>query len=78
MFVPLALVVLAAILVNILNFHITMEPSGIGPGLLATLLWFVVASGYRAYLAPLFVARATSRVARGAGQSDSSGLIATP
>ncbi len=47
-FVPLALVVLAAILINILNFHLTMDPGGIAPGLVATVLWFIVAFGFRA------------------------------
>lgn len=41
-FVPLALTLLAPVIVNILNFHILMNPSGIGPGLLATILWIVV------------------------------------
>ena len=41
-FVPLALAVLGPVIVNILLFHITMAPSGIGPGALATLLWFIV------------------------------------
>ncbi|MBD5654587.1 MAG: hypothetical protein IAI50_05325 [Candidatus Eremiobacteraeota bacterium] len=45
--VPLALVVLAAILTNILNYHITMDPGGIGPGLVATLLWILTALAYR-------------------------------
>jgi putative oxidoreductase len=36
--VPVALVILGPILVNILVFHITLQPSGIGPGLFATLL----------------------------------------
>ncbi|HEY3742238.1 MAG TPA: hypothetical protein VGL53_20445 [Bryobacteraceae bacterium] len=41
-YVPLALVLLAPILVNILLFHSLMDPPHIGPGLLATILWFVV------------------------------------
>ena len=47
-FVPLALVVLAAIIANILNFHLTMDPSGIAPGIVATILWIVTATEYRA------------------------------
>ncbi len=46
-FVPLALVLLGAVIVNILDFHITMDPGGIGPGVLATVLWFIVAQQYR-------------------------------
>jgi putative oxidoreductase len=37
-YVPIALVLLGPILVNILVFHITLAPSGIGPGLVCTLL----------------------------------------
>ena len=46
-FVPLAFVVLAAVLTNILNYHVTMDPAGIGPGLFATVLWVVVALPFR-------------------------------
>jgi uncharacterized membrane protein YphA (DoxX/SURF4 family) len=46
-YVPLALIILASIIVNILNFHITMAPSGIGPGLLVTVLWIIVFIGFR-------------------------------
>ena len=37
-YVPIALVLLGPILVNILVFHLTLAPSGIGPGLVCTLL----------------------------------------
>jgi putative oxidoreductase len=47
-FVPAALVVLAAILFNILLFHITMDPKGIGLGAFATILWVLVFLSYRA------------------------------
>jgi uncharacterized membrane protein YphA (DoxX/SURF4 family) len=52
-FVPLALVVLAAILANILNYHITMDPSGIAVGLLAAILWILAALPYRRALSPI-------------------------
>jgi uncharacterized membrane protein YphA (DoxX/SURF4 family) len=45
-FVSLALVILAPILVNILTFHLTMAP-GILPGLVCTVLWFIVFAGHR-------------------------------
>lgn len=45
-FVPLALVLLAAELYNILAFHLTIEP-GIAPGLVACLLWVLVFLQYR-------------------------------
>jgi putative oxidoreductase len=37
-FVPVALVILGPIIVNILLFHVTLAPSGIGPGLVCALL----------------------------------------
>ena len=36
---PLALVLLAAEIFNILAFHLTMAPATIGPGLVVALLW---------------------------------------
>jgi uncharacterized membrane protein YphA (DoxX/SURF4 family) len=41
-FVPLALVLLAAEIFNILAFHLTMAPATIGPGILAAVLWVLV------------------------------------
>jgi len=46
-FVPLALVLLAAEISNILAFHITMVPTTIGPGLIAAILWVLVFLEYR-------------------------------
>ena len=57
-FVPLALILLAPVIANILVFHLTMQPSGIWPGVLAAVLWIVVASRLRAYFEPLLVQRA--------------------
>ena len=37
-YVPVALVVLGPIIVNILLFHLTLVPSGIGPGLVCAVL----------------------------------------
>jgi uncharacterized membrane protein YphA (DoxX/SURF4 family) len=56
-YVPLALIILAPIIVNILNFHITMAPSGIGPGLLAAVLWIIVFLGVRRAFDGIFAAR---------------------
>ncbi len=41
-FVPLALTLVAPVIVNILNYHFTMDPSGVMPGLVAAVLWFIV------------------------------------
>lgn len=60
LYVPLALVLLAAVLANILAFHLAMNPAGIGLGLFATLLWFVVALPLRAHFAPLFARKVRS------------------
>jgi len=56
-FVPLALVVLAAVIANILTFHITMMPAGLPVALFVTLLWTVTALPYRSTFAPLLVWR---------------------
>src|SRR5579872_7395576 len=37
-YVPVALVILGPIIVNILVFHITLQPAGIAPGLVTALL----------------------------------------
>ncbi len=55
-FVPLALVVSAAILYNILAFHLTMMPVGIFPGLILTVCWFLIAISMRDRLALLLAA----------------------
>ncbi len=57
-FVPLALVLLAPVLVNILNFHITMNPSGIAPGAVCTVLWLMVAYSVRTAFLPLLANKA--------------------
>jgi putative oxidoreductase len=41
-YVPLALVTLAAVLANILTFHITMAPASIGPAIFTLVLWAIV------------------------------------
>jgi len=56
-YVPLALVLLGPVLVNILSFHIFMQPAGIGPGLVATILWFLVFYSYRSNFAGIFAAK---------------------
>jgi uncharacterized protein (DUF58 family) len=48
---------LAGVLFNILDFHITMNPAGLGLALFVTLLWFVVAASVRSAFAGLFQAR---------------------
>jgi len=56
-FVPLALAILAPVLVNILDYHITMDPGGIGPGLFATILWVILFLRYRSSFVQIFQPR---------------------
>ena len=62
-FVPLGLAILAPVLVNILNYHITMDPGGIGLGLIATILWVIVCLPYRSSFAPIFQQRPPEKTA---------------
>ena len=55
-FVPLALTILGPVLVNILTFHITMNPGGIVPGAVATVLWLILFVRYRASFTGIFQA----------------------
>jgi putative oxidoreductase len=56
-FVPLGLAILAPILVNILDYHLSMDPGGIGVGLISTILWVVVFLPYRSNFARIFEQR---------------------
>jgi putative oxidoreductase len=53
-YVPLALTLLAAMLANILMFHITMMPKGLPFAIVATVLWFIVSWSMRERFALLF------------------------
>jgi putative oxidoreductase len=53
-FIPLALVLLAPVLYNIIVFHLCMQPAGLPPGLVATALWFVVFFHVRSAFAGIF------------------------
>jgi putative oxidoreductase len=57
-FIPLALVLLGPVLVNILLFHISFQPAGLPPGLLSTVLWFIIFFGYRRAFAGIFEPKA--------------------
>ena len=56
-FVPLALVLIGPVIANILLFHIALEPGGIGPGLLAFVLWLIVFFSLREYFVGIFRVR---------------------
>jgi uncharacterized membrane protein YphA (DoxX/SURF4 family) len=51
-FVPLALVLLGPVIVNIIVFHLSMQPSGLPPGLVVMVLWLILAYRCRALFLP--------------------------
>ena len=54
-YVPIALIMLAAMLVNIWTFHITIMQSGYGMPIVPTVLWLIVAVSERRAFAPLLL-----------------------
>ena len=58
-FVPLALTLLAPIIVGIITFHVAMAPATIGPGILVLLMELYLAWAYRRAFRPLLAAKAT-------------------
>jgi len=53
-YVPLALTLIGPVIFNILLFHITMNPSGIVPGAIATVCWLIVFASVRPAFAGIF------------------------
>jgi len=60
-YVPLAVAMLAPVIVNILSFHALMAPSGLPLALFVTLLWAVVFVDVRPAFAGLFQSRLQAR-----------------
>ena len=56
-FVPLALVILAPVIVNIFFFHLFMAPSGLPLAIIVVALWVIVAIRNKQYLAGIFTPR---------------------
>jgi len=56
-YVPLALVILAAEIVNIFFFHLLMAPSGLPLAIVVVILWGIVAARHWQYLSGIFVQR---------------------
>ena len=56
-YVPLAVAILAPVLVNIIVFHITMAPAGLPLALFVALLWAVIFVDVRPAFSGLFQAR---------------------
>lgn len=57
LYVPLAVLLLGPVLVNILNFHISMYPATIALALIATALWLVLFFQLRSAFSGVFVRR---------------------
>lgn len=57
LFVPLALVLLGPVIVNIICFHVFMNPSGVVPAVVVTVLWLIVFYANRQHFAGIFVQR---------------------
>ncbi|MDT5120886.1 MAG: putative oxidoreductase [Acidobacteriota bacterium] len=56
-FVPLALVLLGPVIVNILCYHVFLNPSGAAPAAVVTVLWLIVFYGKRQYFSGIFAQR---------------------
>jgi hypothetical protein len=56
-FVPLALALIAPVIVNIILFHVFLMPSGIAPGIVVLLCEIYLAWTYRQVYAPMLAAK---------------------
>ncbi|MEA2206567.1 MAG: putative oxidoreductase [Blastocatellia bacterium] len=56
-FVPLALVLLGPVIVNIICYHVFLNPSGAVPAAVVTVLWLIVFYGKRQYFSGIFAQR---------------------
>jgi uncharacterized membrane protein YphA (DoxX/SURF4 family) len=65
-YVPLALAMLAAVIANIIVFHLTMAPMGLPVAAIVAALWAIVVTRHRASFAPLFVQKPTPEPGRAA------------
>jgi putative oxidoreductase len=57
-FVPLALVLLGPVIVNIILYHVFLNPSGAPLAILAVILWGIVFYRYRQHFSGIFAQRA--------------------
>lgn len=56
-FVPLGLVLLGPVIVNIVLYHLFLNPSGAVPAIVVVILWGIVFYGDRQYFSGIFVQR---------------------
>jgi putative oxidoreductase len=57
-YVPLALTLVGPVIVNILIFGALMQPGGLPPGIVVTILWFILFYYHRAAFAGIFTQNA--------------------
>ena len=62
-YVPLAVAVLAPVIVNILVFHALMAPSGLPLAVVVAVLWTMIFAGVRPAFAGLFQSRSQAQAA---------------
>ena len=58
-YVPLALTLLGPVIVNILCYHLLMDPHGLALAIMVVVLWGILAFRHRQYFSGLFVERAS-------------------
>jgi len=56
-FVPLALVLLGPVIVNIICYHVFLNPTGAVPAAVVAILWLIVFYGKRQHFSRIFVQR---------------------
>ena len=56
-FVPLGLVLLGPVIVNIILYHVALNPTGIALAIVVVILWLIVFYGHRQYFSGIFVQR---------------------
>jgi len=56
-FVPLALVLLGPVIVNIILYHLFLNPAGVALAIVVVILWFIVFYAQRQYFSGIFVQR---------------------
>ena len=56
-FVPLGLVLLGPVIVNIILYHVFLNPSGAGLAIVVVILWGIVFYSHRQYFSGIFVQR---------------------
>ncbi len=67
-FVPLALALIAPVIVNIIAFHLFLAPSSIAPGIVVLVLELYLARAYRRFFRPMLSFRSPPGAGPGPGE----------